>query len=158
LPEVEFVPRDPLYSVGLTILLVEAAVYHRRWATESPEKYGADVLGHIRRGLELLAVDFDEAMVAMPRLREAAMRAMDGIDAIILPASAIVAPLVDAGNEVREPITRYTRPFNTTGQPVVTLPAPVRGLPVGIQVVGRTNAGALAAAAWLEQSWKSLVA
>jgi Asp-tRNA(Asn)/Glu-tRNA(Gln) amidotransferase A subunit family amidase len=156
LPEVDFVPREPLYNVGLTILLVEAAVYHRRWAAECPEKYGADVIGHIRRGLEVLAVDFDEAIVAWPKLRDDAMRAMDGIDALVLPATAIVAPPISAGTEVREPITRYTRPFNTTGQPVVTLPAPVRGLPVGIQVVGRTNSEAIGAAGWLEQKWKTL--
>jgi Asp-tRNA(Asn)/Glu-tRNA(Gln) amidotransferase A subunit family amidase len=156
LPEVDFVDRDALYSVGLTILLVEAAVYHRRWATECPEKYGADVIGHIRRGLEVPAVDFAEAMAALPLLREEAVRAMEGIDALVLPAAAIVAPPIAAGTEVREPITRFTRPFNTTGQPVVTLPAPVQGLPVGIQVVGRTNSGALAAAAWLEQRWKTL--
>jgi Asp-tRNA(Asn)/Glu-tRNA(Gln) amidotransferase A subunit family amidase len=156
LPEVDFVGREALYSVGLTILLVEAAVYHRRWATECPEKYGADVIGHIRRGLEVPAVDFAEAMAALPRLREEAVRAMEGIDALVLPAAAIVAPPIAAGTEVREPITRFTRPFNTTGQPVVTLPAPVQGLPVGIQVVGRTNSGALSAAAWLEQRWKTL--
>jgi Asp-tRNA(Asn)/Glu-tRNA(Gln) amidotransferase A subunit family amidase len=156
LPEVAFVKRELLHSVGLTILLVEAAVYHRRWAAEFPEKYGADVIGHIRRGLEVLAVDFDEAMVALPRLRQDAMRAMEGIDALVLPATAIVAPTLDAGTEVREPITRFTRPFNTTGQPVVTLPAPARGLPVGIQVVGRTNSGAITAAAWLEKRWKAL--
>jgi aspartyl-tRNA(Asn)/glutamyl-tRNA(Gln) amidotransferase subunit A len=156
LPEIDFVQREPLYSVSLTILLVEAAVYHRRWAAECPEKYGADVIGHIRRGLEILAVDFDEAMAAWPKLREDAMHALEGIDALILPATAIVAPLIGAGTEVREPITRYTRPFNATGQPVVTLPAPVQGLPVGIQVVGRTNSGTIGAAAWLEQKWKTL--
>ncbi|HEY8635037.1 MAG TPA: amidase [Candidatus Dormibacteraeota bacterium] len=156
LPEVDFMNREMLHSAGLTILLVEAAVYHRRWAAEYPEKYGADVIGHIRRGLEVLAVDFDEAMVALPRLRLDAMRAMEGIDALVLPATAIVAPALDAGIEVREPITRFTRPFNTTGQPVVTVPAPVRGLPVGIQVVGRTNSGAITAAAWLEAKWKTL--
>ena len=51
LPEIEFVDRDLLFRTGLTILLVEAATYHRRWANEFPEKYGSDVLGHIRRGL-----------------------------------------------------------------------------------------------------------
>jgi aspartyl-tRNA(Asn)/glutamyl-tRNA(Gln) amidotransferase subunit A len=63
---------------------------------------------------------------------------------------------VTSGNEVREPLARFTRPFNTTGQPVVSLPAPSAGLPVGIQVVGRTNEGALAAAAWLERQWRSV--
>jgi len=154
LPEVEFIKREPLYVFSLTVLQVEASTYHRRWAAESPEKYGADVLGHIRRGLEILAVDYVETKAAIRELRVKAMSAMEGIDALVLPASAIVAPLISAGTEVREPITRYTRPFNATGQPVVTLPAPVQGLPVGIQVVGRTNAGTIAAAAWLEQEWK----
>jgi aspartyl-tRNA(Asn)/glutamyl-tRNA(Gln) amidotransferase subunit A len=81
---------------------------------------------------------------------------MDGIDALLLPATAIVAPLIEAGDEVREPLTRFTRPFNTTGQPVVTLPAPVTGLPVGMQVVGRTNTETLRAALWLEREWHNL--
>jgi aspartyl-tRNA(Asn)/glutamyl-tRNA(Gln) amidotransferase subunit A len=123
---------------------------------ESPEKYGADVLGHLRRGLEILAVDYLEALAALRELRAQATHAMDGIDALVLPASAIVAPSISASIEVREPITRYTRPFNATGQPVVTLPVPVRGMPVGIQVVGRTNSGAIGAAAWLEREWKQL--
>ena len=157
LPEIEFVDRDLLFGTGLTILLVEAATYHRRWANEFPEKYGSDVLGHIRRGLGILAVDFEEALRARPVLQQAAMHAMEGIDALLLPATAIVAPPVDAGNEVREPLSRFTRPFNTTGQPVVTIPAPVRGeLPVGMQVVGRTNADALRAALWLEREWHNL--
>src|SRR6267142_766665 len=42
--EIEFGSRVTYFEVGLTILLFEAAAYHRRWATESPEKYGEDVL------------------------------------------------------------------------------------------------------------------
>ena len=156
LPEIHFADRDRLFRNGLTILLVEAATYHRRWAGEFPQKYGADVLGHIRRGLGTLAVDFEEALRERPGLQQAAERAMDGFDALLLPATAIVAPPVDAGTEVREPLSRFTRPFNTTGQPVVTLPAPVRGLPVGIQVVGRTNVDTLRAALWLEREWQNL--
>ena len=155
LPEVEFVKREPLFTVSLTVLQVEASTYHRRWVAEFPDKYGADVLGHLKRGLEILAVDYAEALAAMHELRAEAVHAMSGIDALVLPATAIVAPPLSASTEVREPVTRYTRPFNATGQPVVTLPAPVRGMPVGIQVVGRTNSVAIAAAAWLEQQWKS---
>jgi aspartyl-tRNA(Asn)/glutamyl-tRNA(Gln) amidotransferase subunit A len=156
LPEIDFVDRDLLFRTGLTILLVEAAAYHRRWAGDFPEKYGSDVLAHIQRGLGVLAVDFEEALRERPRLQEAATRAMEGVDALLLPATAIVAPSVDAGNEVREPLSRFTRPFNTTGQAVVSLPAPVRGLPVGIQVVGRNNADVLRAAMWLEREWHNL--
>jgi aspartyl-tRNA(Asn)/glutamyl-tRNA(Gln) amidotransferase subunit A len=156
LPEIEFVDRAWLFRTGLTILLVEAATYHRKWANDLPDKYGADVLGHIRRGLAVLAVDFEEALRERPVQQAEAAQAMEGVDALLVPATAIVAPLVDAGPDVREPLARFTRPFNTTGQPVVVLPAPVRGLPVGMQVVGRTNAGALRAALWLEQEWRKL--
>jgi aspartyl-tRNA(Asn)/glutamyl-tRNA(Gln) amidotransferase subunit A len=155
-PEIEFVDRDRLFPAGLTILQAEAAAYHRRWVAESPEKYGTDVLGHLRRGLAMPAVDYVDAIRERPRLQEMAGRAMEGVDALILPATAIVAPPVDAGNEVREPLARFTRPFNTTYQPVAVIPAPVAGLPVGIQVVGRSNAGALRAAMWLEREWSRL--
>jgi aspartyl-tRNA(Asn)/glutamyl-tRNA(Gln) amidotransferase subunit A len=154
LPEIEFAERDRLFQAGLTILLVEAATYHRRWAAECPEKYGADVIGHIRRGLSIPGVDYVEALRDQARLRQAVAIAMEGVDALLLPATAIVAPPVDAGIEVREPLSRFTRPFNTSGQPVAVLPAPASGLPVGMQVVGRTNEATLRAALWLERKWK----
>ncbi|HYU63990.1 MAG TPA: amidase [Verrucomicrobiae bacterium] len=153
-PEIGFIDREPLFQVGLTILLYEAADYHRRWATQSPEKYGADVLRLIRRGLEISRAAYEEAMGERERLEVAAHHAMDAIDAMILPATAIVAPPVDTADEVREPLSRFTRPFNTTHQPVAVLPAPAKGLPVGVQVVGRRNNETLRAAAWLEREWR----
>jgi len=156
LPEVQFMEHGRLFEVGLTILLFEAAAYHRRWAAEFPDKYGADVLRLIRRGLEVPAVDYEKATKERQELELMAQGAMEGIDALVLPATGIVAPAVDAGQEVREPLARFTRPFNTTHQPVAVLPAPARGLPVGIQVVGRTNAETLRAAMWLEREWARL--
>jgi Asp-tRNA(Asn)/Glu-tRNA(Gln) amidotransferase A subunit family amidase len=153
IPEVDFMERKRLFEVGLTILLFEAAQYHRRWATEHPDKYGADVLRLVQRGLEVPAGDYEDARREREALELAAMDGMQGIDALVLPATAIVAPPIDATQEVREPLARFTRPFNTTHQPVAVLPAPVSGLPVGIQVVGRTNSETLRAAAWLEKEW-----
>ena len=155
-PQVEFVDRDPLFRTGLTILMAEAASYHRRWASESPDSYGADVLQLIRRGLEVPAVDYIAALRDRPLLQAAAERALEAasVDALLLPATAMVAPPETSGAEVREPLARFTRPFNTTHQPVAVIPAPVDGLPVGIQVVGRSNAGTLRAALWLERHWR----
>jgi aspartyl-tRNA(Asn)/glutamyl-tRNA(Gln) amidotransferase subunit A len=155
-PEIDFGERKRLFDAGLTILLVEAATYHRRWIAECPEKYGSDLLGHLRRGLSVPGVDYVEAMRDRAQLTEQALRMMEGVDALVLPATAIVAPPIETSNEAREPLTRFTRPFNTTGQPVVVLPAPVGGLPVGIQVVGKTNESALRAAMWLEREWRNL--
>ena len=154
IPEIEIVERDALFQVGLTILLYEAAVYHRRWANECPEKYGADVLRLIRRGFEVSTADYERALVDRTHLEKAVRRAMSGIDALLVPATAIVAPPEQAAGDVREPLSRFTRPFNTTRQPVAVLPAPVKGLPVGIQIAGKTNVETLRAAAWLEQEWR----
>ena len=105
----------------------------------------------IQRGLEIPIDAYQEALQERTQLQVAAQRAMEEIDALVLPATAIVAPPVDAGPEVREPLSRFTRPFNTTHQPVAVLPARLPlGLPVGIQVAGRSNADTLRAAAWLE--------
>ena len=151
--EIEVVERDRLFQVGLTILLYEAAAYHRRWATECPEKYGADVLRLIRRGFEVSVDAYERALKNRTRLEQVVLEAMEGVDALLLPATAIVAPPEKTADDVREPLSRFTRPFNTTRQPVAVVPAPVRGLPVGIQVAGKTNAETLRAAAWLEQQW-----
>ena len=155
LPEIEFGDRDTFFQVGLTILLFEAAAYHRRWATDSPEKYGEDVLRLIRRGFEVTPASYQQALLERTRLQDQAERAMEGVDALILPATAVVAPPIETANDMREPLSRFTRPFNTTHQPVAVLPAPVSGLPVGIQVAGVTNTETLRAAAWLEQEWKA---
>ena len=155
LPEIEFGDRDTFFQVGLTILLFEAAAYHRRWATDSPEKYGEDVLRLIRRGFEVTPASYEQALLERTRLQDEAERAMEGLDALILPATAVVAPPIETANDMREPLSRFTRPFNTTRQPVAVLPAPVSGLPVGIQVAGVTNIETLRAAAWLEQEWKA---
>ncbi len=154
IPEIDVVERDSLFDVGLTILLFEAAAYHRRWATEMPDKYGPDVLRLIQRGFEVAVGDYERALRKRTHLEESVLRAMRGIDALLLPATAIVAPLEETASDVREPLSRFTRPFNTTRQPVAVLPAPVKnGLPVGIQVAGKSNLETLRAAAWLEQQW-----
>ena len=154
IPEIDFGERESLHQTGLTILLFEAAQFHRRWATEMPEKYGADVLRLIRLGFDVTETDYVQALALRAELAKQSMVRMDGVDALLLPATAIVAPPIDSGHEVREPLSRFTRPFNTTHQPVAVLPAPVDGLPVGIQVAGTTNAGTLRAAAWLERAWR----
>src|SRR2546430_13872140 len=121
---------------------------------EGPENFAEEVIPSFMRGQTLPAGEYREALEERPKLQEAARAAMREVDALLVPASAIVAPLVQDTDHPREPITRFTRPFNTTHQAVAVLPAPARGLPVGIQVIGRTNAETLRVASWLQQEWK----
>lgn len=72
----------------------------------------------------------------------------------MVPATRICAPLIGRPFE-RPDLTGYTRPFNTTGQPVICLPVPGSRLPVGIQLVGRHGADErlLSIARAVERRW-----
>jgi Asp-tRNA(Asn)/Glu-tRNA(Gln) amidotransferase A subunit family amidase len=71
-----------------------------------------------------------------------------------VPNTSIVAPLIGTPH-VREKLLRFCRPFSLSKHPVITLPAPSQGLPVGIQVVGHLgqDAALLKVAAALEARW-----
>jgi aspartyl-tRNA(Asn)/glutamyl-tRNA(Gln) amidotransferase subunit A len=147
-PELDFPDRQRVYEPSLTVLLYEAADYHREWVERFPERYASDVLGHLRRGLSVPKDEYRAALAALEPLRAEVEVAMDGWDAILLPTTAWVAPTPETKN-VRAALTGFTRPFNTTGHPVITLPAPVDGLPVGLQLVGHFGEDAALARAGL---------
>jgi len=159
LEEIDFPGWDELGAPGSTILYSEAAQLHRERVEEHPDKFGKDVLANLRRGLELKATDYLQALEDRERLSDEVEDAMAGVDAILVPATPYVAAVIAESEGIRPQMTRFTRPFNVTGQPIIALPAPTQGLPVGIQVIGHFGDDAKVAeiAAWLEQSWKGMV-
>jgi len=159
LRSVDFPARDALNEVGLTILLAEAAAFHRHWLETRPDSYGKDVLEPLRRGLEVSSAAYVSALLEQSRLRvmaEDALQSQD-VDALMVPATRIIAPRV-ADSFQRQDLTGYTRPFNTTGQPAVCLPVPTLGVPIGIQLVGRhgQDAKLLSIARAVERKWAAL--
>lgn len=136
-PEVALPDRAELSQVCTTISMYEASAYHRPWLSAHPERYGdPDVRDRLLKGLAIPDAEYENALSRRPELAVALEEAIGDMDALLVPATAIVAPLI-GGGDVREPLTRFTRPFSATGLPVVTIPAKTPGLPVGIQVVGR---------------------
>jgi aspartyl-tRNA(Asn)/glutamyl-tRNA(Gln) amidotransferase subunit A len=97
-------------------------------------------------GRYVLAEDYLRAMQARTVLRRAVDRALEGLDALLLPALAIGAPpigastvSVSAGTEpVRAIMLRLTQLFNITGHPAIAIPCGRGGdgLPRAIQLVG----------------------
>ncbi|MBJ7602712.1 MAG: amidase [Candidatus Dormibacteraeota bacterium] len=154
LPELELPDRLVLGRPGLIILLAEAGSLHRRWLEDTPERYGADVRALLEQGLRVSRRDYSLALLEQSRARLAAESAMADIDAILVPATGIMPPRIGAEYD-RAAVAGWTRPFNTTGQPVICLPAPTSGLPVGIQVVGRfgQEARLVEASLALEAAW-----
>ena len=101
-------------------------------------------------GRYVLAEDYLRAMHARPVLRAAVDKALEGLDALLLPALAIGAPLVgaqsvmidDRAEPVRAIMLRLTQLFNITGHPAIAIPCGLGadGLPRGLQLVGHRGA------------------
>lgn len=155
LPEIPFPGREQLTNVFQPIFFAEGASYHREWVESCSDRYGSDVLGMLRRGLAVLAVDYVHSLRQIEPCRREVEQAMSDWDALLLPTSSIVAPPIGTPH-VREKLLRFTRPFTLTGHPVITVPAPVSRLPVGIQVVGHfgRDADLLRVARALELAWQ----
>lgn len=155
LAEIDLPDRRRIGVAGLTILSVEASAFHRRWLERRKDGYGPDVLALLEHGLTIARSRYVEALLEQSRGRIETEAAMEGWDAVLAPTTRIAAPAVGEPYD-REAVTGFTRPFNTTGHPVITLPAPVDGPPVGIQVVGHfgREAELVEVALALEAAWR----
>jgi aspartyl-tRNA(Asn)/glutamyl-tRNA(Gln) amidotransferase subunit A len=154
LPEVGLGDRAALGRPGLTILYVEAAAVHARRLEQHADRYGADVLKLLRHGQEISRREYSQALFQQARARVAVEDAMRDWDAVLVPATRIGPPAIGRDYE-RADLTGLTRPFNTTGHPVIVLRAPGSALPVGVQVVGHfgEEAGLVEVALALEKAW-----
>jgi amidase len=94
-----------------------------------------------QRGREATAVDHARALSAGTRFRRAVCGWWaDGYDLLLTPATGQPPALLGtlSGDPVgQSAYTAFTRPFNTTGQPAVSLPLSWNsaGLPIGVQLV-----------------------
>jgi aspartyl-tRNA(Asn)/glutamyl-tRNA(Gln) amidotransferase subunit A len=141
---VEIAVPDPgeINLISRVILMAEASALlepylHRR------ADFGADVLALFDQGRLLSATDY----VNSQRLRRVYQREWaklwKNIDCIFTPTAPITAPkigetYVEVGGspeDVRLASTRFVRCFNVLGWPAISIPLPVNGLPIGLQLV-----------------------
>ena len=99
--------------------------------------------------------EFEAALRRREEYREQAAEAMAGLDLLVTPTLAFVAPpAVTDDLELREAVIRFTYPFNALGWPALALPCgPAEdGLPASVQLVAPPgeDARVLAAGALLE--------
>jgi aspartyl-tRNA(Asn)/glutamyl-tRNA(Gln) amidotransferase subunit A len=118
-------------------------------------------------GLKLRGVDFANAQAARHEFWEQVRRVYERFDLLLCPTLAV--PPFAVGQDDADPLegerlgplqwTRFTYPFNLTGQPAASVPAgwTKSGLPVGLQIIGDRHADLLvlqAARAWEQvQPW-----
>lgn len=146
--QVELPDQRQLTAACQMVLATEAAALHKRWMIERPQDYGPQVLMRLQNGLAIPGVSYLEAMRWRGPALAAHLAAVAGVDAVIAPVAPVAAPTIaesDVGNSkdaeaVIQRLTRFTRPINYLGLPSLSIPTGFtgRGLPVGMQLVGRS--------------------
>lgn len=143
--------RDGLCRAHQTIVLYEAARFHKEWLEHRSERYGHDVLQYLKSGLDISAGAYADALEHRYRMAGVLDGILESLDALVLPTCPCVAPRwEDEDPSLRQRLTAFTRPFSLTGHPAISVPFTGASLPAGIQLVGRRgrDAALLRTAAW----------
>ena len=150
--EVELPDQLEARTVSLTIQLAEALAYHGPNLRRVGSDFGADIRSGLVAGQFLPAESYVQSQRMVVGYRRTMRALFDGIDALLLPACPVAAPLVEATEvmvagramPVGNALTLFTSFFNLVGMPAIVLPSgrDADGLPVGVQLVGACEADA----------------
>ncbi|MBA3350656.1 MAG: amidase, partial [Actinobacteria bacterium] len=139
------------------IVQAEALAAHREsgWYPQRAGLYGADLLDAFRHAESIDAVSYISARRRLEVLRAELMRAIEDVDVLLLPATPFAAPRRDEFDQPPSPgerpslvraLTRANGAVNCCGLAAVAAPCGYAGgLPLGLQLVARDEATALAA-------------
>jgi aspartyl-tRNA(Asn)/glutamyl-tRNA(Gln) amidotransferase subunit A len=137
------------------VFMREAAESHADLFPEHAEAYGPNVRAKLERCVRVTDAEHAAALRCLEEYRERAEEAIAGLDLLVTPTLAFVAPPAmedDAG--IVDAIIRFTYPFNALGGPAFALPCgPAEdGLPASVQLVAPAghDARVLAAGSLLE--------
>ena len=138
-----------LYRAAEVIVKCEAAAMHRPWM-EANAPYANQVRTRTDAGFFIPATQYIDALRLRAHfVREFLAQAMDGVDAVMLPAIPFPVPTIEetdvetsGGPATLSMVARFTgltRPFNTLGLPALSVPCGFdkNGAPIGLQLIGR---------------------
>ncbi len=138
---------EQLNTLAHLTLLAEAAAVHEPYLRKRRSSYGEDVRTLLDMGRLVPAVDYLPAQRLRKRILGVYLDILKRIDALLLPATPMTAPLIGQkqveirgeAEDTRLAATRLLRGFNLLGLPVLSLPVGFSsaGLPIGCQLVGR---------------------
>jgi aspartyl-tRNA(Asn)/glutamyl-tRNA(Gln) amidotransferase subunit A len=139
------------------VFMREAAESHRGLFPEHADAYGENVRAKLERCLAVTDAEFEAARRRLEEFRERAAEAIEGLDLLVTPTLAFVAPpAVRDDLEVRDAVIRFTYPFNALSWPALALPCgpAENGLPASAQLVAPVgeDARVIAAGGLLERA------
>ena len=148
-----FIEASKFSAARAAILLSEAAANYYDYLRSSISYMGRDVATLLSAGAALPAV----AYITAKKVKEEATQFFNTLfktyDVVVSPTTATEAvPIDEAANIAARPkLLAYTELFNLTGHPAISVPAPVSGLPVGLQIAARDEDVLLAVASAYEE-------
>lgn len=150
-------PFEAWEGARTVVVMAEFLEIHRRagWYPERASRYGSDVLAYLERAERLRTEEVEAARDRLAELAARFRRAIEPVDVLLLPATPTTAPPAGKGaalstEVLRRPVVqelvRLTAPIGTCGLAAASVPAgrDRRGLPIGLQVVGRSEREVLA--------------
>jgi len=142
-----------LIPAAITVQLHEAVLSHRPYRDRRGE-YGEAVRVLLERGDTVKRSEVSAARKVCARFTRELAGLLGRADVLVTPTTPAVAPRIGQETieicgqpeDIRPCLTRLVRPFNVAGVPALSLPCgrDRRGLPIGLQVVGRRRGEALA--------------
>ena len=155
--------RDPYDTWSVFFFGTAAASLEKKLPTQG-ELLDPGLRRVVEIGLKLRGVDFANALAARHDFWEQVRRVYERFDLLLCPTLPV--PPFAVGQDDADPLegeqlgplqwTRFTYPFNLTGQPAASVPAgwTKSGLPVGLQIIGNRYADLLVLQA--SRAWEQL--
>src|SRR3984957_12793653 len=154
--------RETLASLGATIVgitapdskavladwipncAIETAVAHEATYPSRKGEYGPALAGLIDIGRALTALDYQKIFLRRSEFKGAVAQMFYSIDLLLVPAQSFAAPsladmaMLGQSNDMISRLLRFTCPFDSSGNPTITMPGgfTALGLPIGFQLVG----------------------
>ncbi len=145
--EVDFPEFNDAAAISTTMLMAEATACFRDLLASDGSRLYEPVRLRLEAGLFISAADYLRAQQGRAVFDRAARRLLEDVDLLAGPTEPVTAPpllqqQVLAGEQeigTVAALTQYTRPYNITGFPAISVPCgfSTDGMPIGLQLAGR---------------------